>query len=266
MSSVPVTLPPPSDTAILPPAAWWVHGWHHCGVPGLNTDATVKNPAACLPLYVFSLFLKKYVFCACMCARFQTPERGLKMPLHPREEAVGSESQHICDWSDVLLQLYTYLYICIHLIFLFISSFVPLFLSVELIFAHAYHFSSLSSPLSVLQLCFLHTSSLSQSTPIPFSLFYSQYRRYLSLSLHLLSHRGEDKGGWDDLCLIQPLHWAPLIFSLVKCHRRVIVIKSYITGCWNVTLGDVTDLLCPKPQCFFPSLPHSGGKRNRFAL
>lgn len=165
---------PPSDTAILPPAAWWVHGWHRCGVPGLNTDATVKNPAACLPLYVFSLFLKKYVFCACMCARFQTPVRGLKMPLHPREEAVGSESQHICDWSDVLLQLYTYLYICIHLIFLFISSFnpnVPLFLSVELIFAHAYHFSSLSSPLSVLQLCFLHTSSLSQSTPIPFLLF-----------------------------------------------------------------------------------------------
>lgn len=105
--------PPPSDTAILPPAAWWVHGWHHCGVPGLNTDATVKNPAACLPLYVFSLFLKKYVFCACMCARFQTPVRGLKMPLHPREEAVGSESQHICDWSDVLLQLYTYLYIYI---------------------------------------------------------------------------------------------------------------------------------------------------------
>ena len=218
-----------------------------------------------------------YVYpCAYTCASLQTPAEGLKMPFHPQRQQ--SPNTSVTDPSFYCRCIYFLL------IFLFISSSSPgpgdsiLHLSRLFILFFFLSFHVRSSPRLFVHVIFSHLcppfpqfhSVLLSACVIlitihsypPFSfyfpLFYSQYQNYLCLSLHLLSHGGEDKGGWDDLCLIQTLHWAPLIFSLVKCHRCVIVIKSYITGCWNVTLGGHDRSTLPHAAIFHSLAPTFG--------
>lgn len=216
-----------------------------------------------------------FALCVSVCIHVcQPPDAGggIKDALSPPEAA---EPQHICDWSIILLQLYlfsssssslfhhvlipvtqSHIFLALLLCFFFIIS--RPFLSSSL--CSRYLFSSRSSLPSVSQrfaFCVRYPYHNPLVSPLffffYFPLFYSQYQNYLRLSLHLLSHGGEDKRGRDDLCLIQTLHWAPLIFSLVKCHRCVIVIKSYITGCWNVTLGGHDRSTLPRAAIFHSS-------------
>lgn len=228
------------------------------------------NPAARLCSICVILL---YVYpCAYTCASLQTPAEGLKMPSHPQRQQSPNTSvtdpSFYCSYISFLL-IFLFISSCSHpsnsishlprpftLFFFYHFTSVPLLLS---LFTLSFLISVLPS-LGFTAFCFLRALSLSQSTRIPpfffffyFPLFYSQYQNYLRLSLHLLSHGGEDKRGRDDLCLIQTLHWAPLIFSLVKCHRCVIVIKSYITGCWNVTLGGHDRSTLPRAAIFHSS-------------
>ena len=232
------------------------------------------NPAACL-CSICVIFALCVSVCVHVC---QPPDAGggIKDALSPPEAA---EPQHICDWSIILLQLYLFpphlpLYFIIFSWswWLNLTSFSPFyfvfFLSFHVrssprLFVHVI-FSHLCPPFpqfhSVLLSACVILITIHSYPPFSFyfPLFYSQYQNYLCLSLHLLSHGGEDKGGWDDLCLIQTLHWAPLIFSLVKCHRCVIVIKSYITGCWNVTLGGHDRSTLPHAAIFHSLAPTFG--------
>ncbi len=129
-----------------------------------------------------------------------------------------------------------------------------------LISVHAYLFSSLLSFLSFIALLSAYVIPITiHSCPLFIFLLYSQYHDYLSPFFYIYGRReGKIRESEMIYVLIQPLHWAPLIFSLVKCHRCVIVIKSYITGCWNVTLGDMTDLLCPTLKSVFLFHSHLG--------
>lgn len=230
------------------------------------------NPAARLCSICVILL---YVYpCAYTCASLQTPAEGLKMPSHPQRQQSPNTSvtdpSFYCSYISFPPHLPLYFIIfssrpsnsISHLprpftLFFFLSFHVrsspPLF--VHVIFSHLgppfprFHSVSLSACVILITI---------HSYPpffffFYFPLFYSQYQNYLRLSLHLLSHGGEDKRGRDDLCLIQTLHWAPLIFSLVKCHRCVIVIKSYITGCWNVTLGGHDRSTLPRAAIFHSS-------------
>lgn len=216
-----------------------------------------------------------FALCVSVCIHVcQPPDAGggIKDALSPPEAA---EPQHICDWSIILLQLYLFPpHLPLYFI-MFSSQWLNLTSSSPFYFVFFLSFHVRSSPPLFVHVIFshlgppfprFHSVSLSacvilitiHSYPpffffFYFPLFYSQYQNYLRLSLHLLSHGGEDKRGRDDLCLIQTLHWAPLIFSLVKCHRCVIVIKSYITGCWNVTLGGHDRSTLPRAAIFHSS-------------
>lgn len=173
-------------------------------------------------------------------------------PFHPPEEAAGSKLQHVWGWAVILQPSSVFIVLIISSFYSncnLISHF-PLFSIISLWSLSVLIASHLFARFS-LALCICYPYHNPLISPFSFPLFYTLHWRYLCSSLHLMSHRGGDKRDSDDLCLIQPLHWAPLISSLVKCHRCVIVIKSYITGRWNVTLRDVTDLLIPMLQSFF---------------
>lgn len=116
MSSVPVTLHPPypPDTAILPQLL----GECTAGitaVPGPDADATVMNPAAYL--WPFSCFWVWRIHARIHVWWAADASVGIKDALSPREEAAGSESQHICDGCFLPVQFC----ISLSIVFLFVS-------------------------------------------------------------------------------------------------------------------------------------------------